>query len=314
MRPLVSCALPVFNAEAYLREAMESVLAQKGCDFELIVVNDGSTDGSAAIIADLASRDDRIRVIEQENSGIVSALNKALDAARGTYLARMDADDVCYPDRFQLQSNYLESHPHVAVVGGSAVTIDADGQEKQEGVSARTYRQKASLDKFPPKVAVSLHPLIMTRTDLLRQIGGYSADYPHAEDYDIFIRLGEHGEIHNPDFRVLKYRVHGENISIRNLEQQELSASRSELSNLNRLCQTRRSPVPKIGKSMFQAYVDTRIARRKIALNQHVEFRQFTNIAGNIIKGATGTTPYTTIRVSAIAGFNFIRWIRNGAA
>src|ERR1700716_545696 len=119
--------MPVFNGGSYLAAAVESVLKQSFGDFELLAIDDGSTDQSVSVLSGFARSDGRIRLITQANAGIVASLNRALGLARGEYVARMDADDVALPSRLAMQVAFLDGHPDVAVVGSAIRLIDADG-------------------------------------------------------------------------------------------------------------------------------------------------------------------------------------------
>ena len=122
--PRVSVALPVHNCERYVAEAIESILAQTFTDFEFLIVDDGSTDGTLPILNRFAARDSRIRVISRPNTGIVGALNEMLGLARADLVARMDADDVALPVRFERQVRYLDEHPECVMVGSRVTIID----------------------------------------------------------------------------------------------------------------------------------------------------------------------------------------------
>ena len=124
--PAISVVLPVYNAEAYVREAVESILAQTFTDFELIIINDGSTDGSGAILRELAARDARIVLVERPNDGLVSALNDGIKIARADLIARMDADDVSMPERFALQHARMVQEPELAVLGSFICVAGTD--------------------------------------------------------------------------------------------------------------------------------------------------------------------------------------------
>src|SRR5262249_10266218 len=117
--PKVSVAMSVHNGERFLAEATDSILGQTFRDFELILVDDGSTDGSGAIADAYQRKDTRVRVIHQHKFGLVAALNQACEQARGEYIARMDADDVAIPDRLVRQVAFMDAHPEVAVLGGT---------------------------------------------------------------------------------------------------------------------------------------------------------------------------------------------------
>ena len=126
--PSVSVIMPVFNVAAYVEEAVRSILEKTFSAFELILIDDGSSDETPAILDRLAGRDARIRLVHQTNAGLVAALNLGLSLARGRYVARMDADDRAYPERLAEQFAFLEKHPEVAVLGGSARLMDRAGR------------------------------------------------------------------------------------------------------------------------------------------------------------------------------------------
>jgi len=221
----VSCVLPVYNGAMYLEEAIQSVLRQTFPDFELIIVDDGSTDRTGEIIAEAAKRDRRIISLRQDNAGIVAALNAGLRVARGRYIARMDADDICLPNRFAFQVAYLDEHPVCVLVGGLVEGFSSAGSE---GIHSGGRHRRTDLKCFPPKVAVSIHPLIMIRREIIEQLGGYRNLFPHAEDYDLFLRLVPFGSIDNPNEVILRYRRHSEAISLRHLGAQERNAALAE--------------------------------------------------------------------------------------
>ncbi|MCY3867896.1 MAG: glycosyltransferase family 2 protein [Chloroflexi bacterium] len=125
--PAVSVVMPVYNGECYLAEAIESILGQTFTDFEFIIVDDGSRDGSAAIIHDFAKRDERIRVIQHErNRGLTSARNSGIAASRGQFVAAMDHDDISLPRRIEKQADFLHSHPRLGLVGTHVRTLLPD--------------------------------------------------------------------------------------------------------------------------------------------------------------------------------------------
>ena len=228
--PRISCLMPVYNCERYVGEAINSVLSQTLQDFELIVVDDGSTDGTREVIDAYQKRDSRIVVFPQPNGGIVSALNAGLRECKGDYVARMDGDDICLPNRFALQARYLDQNPHCVCVGGSYIAID------EKGVKYDIFRYSrnrfTSFDVFPVRVALTCHPLAMLRKETLEVLGGYRKTFPHAEDLDLFLRIADFGRVDNPDEVLLYYRSHPGNLSRRNVELQETAAAYAELAAL----------------------------------------------------------------------------------
>jgi len=219
--PAISVLMPVYNAGRFLAPAVESILAQTFADFELIAIDDGSRDGSTEVLAQLAARDARVRVLTQENRGIVATLNRALELARAPLVARMDADDLSRPDRFAKQVAYLREHPEIAVLSGAMDVIDESG----------AFLHTAVFPTGPDAVASELlrrscvcHPAVMARADVLRSVAGYRRNAQHAEDYDLWLRVAEVGRIANLPDVLLSYRLHSQTISVRHVVAQELAA------------------------------------------------------------------------------------------
>jgi hypothetical protein len=208
--------MPVFNAAAFLVEAVESVLAQTLGDIELVAVNDGSEDASAAILERFARSDPRVRVVTNPaNLGVRAAANQAWQAARAPYVARLDADDVALPDRLRRQVGFLDDHPSVAVVGGAMILIDAAGRPgptvsfatKDTGIRATLGRRNCLAN-----------PTVLMRRSALESVGGYRLN--HAQDYDLWLRLSERFELANLDEPVTLYRQHPGQLSARGIEHQ----------------------------------------------------------------------------------------------
>lgn len=212
--PLISVVLPAFNAEKYIADAVKSILNQTVQDFELIVINDGSTDATTSILENLANEDNRIKVINQKNSGIVASLNEGIDVARGVWIARMDADDIALPNRFARQLECLRQTG--ADICGGAV--------KRFGVSdRRIFRPRLNDEAIKMQMLFSCpfaHPTVMMRTALVRQLR-YDAEWEKVEDYDLWERAAHAGwKMANVPEVLLLYRVHGSQISIANSARQ----------------------------------------------------------------------------------------------
>lgn len=205
--PAVSVVMPVYNCRPYLAAAIASIRAQTFADFELIIVDDGSTDGSARIMGEAARADMRVRVIRRPNTGIVGALNDGIAAARGDLIARMDGDDLAAPGRFAAQVAFLKSRPASVAVGSSVWMIDRDG-----AVIDR-YAPPADHEAIEEQLLMGnggalIHPAIMVRRSALESVRGYRRDYNRAEDLDLFLRLARIGGLANLGEPLLRYRIH----------------------------------------------------------------------------------------------------------
>ena len=220
--PAVSVLMSVYNGEAYLTEAVDSILTQSLRDFEFVIINDGSTDGTAPLLRKYAAQDNRIVLIEQENTGLVGALNNGLAVARAPYIARMDADDIALPDRLARQHAYLETHPDIAVLGAAITLID----EHNQRIRDIAYPQgDAEISAFIKKGSPIAHPVVMMRTAIIRALGGYRAAYRHAEDYDLWLRVFEHHRLDNLPDLLLRYRQHDNKVGVRHATQQGLATT-----------------------------------------------------------------------------------------
>lgn len=210
--PPLSVVLPVYNGERFLEEAVASVLGQTFADFELIIIDDGSTDSSGAIAARYAAADPRVRLVQQPNRGLVATLNRGLDLARAPLVARMDADDICLPRRFEVQVPRFESRPKLAVVGGFTEIIDAEGNFLRVGDYPLGG---AELKMFLERGCPLAHPTVILRKAAVMSMGGYRAIFVHCEDYDLWLRLHDAGYlIENIAEPVLRYRRHGGSVSV----------------------------------------------------------------------------------------------------
>jgi glycosyltransferase involved in cell wall biosynthesis len=216
--------MPTYNAERYVARAIDSILAQTFADFEFIIVDDGSADRSLEIIRRYEGLDDRIRVLSRPNTGVVGAANDGLAMARGEVVARMDADDVSYPRRFERQVAFLDGHPDCVAVGARVRCIDSDGRPSNSDYLAPLTH--AEIDARWHLLGVGggiAHPTAMSRTAIVRRIGGYRELCP-AEDVDLFLRLAEQGELANLPEVLLDYRVHFEGISQKGRARGELNS------------------------------------------------------------------------------------------
>lgn len=221
--PRVSVVMPAYNAEPYIAEAIESVLSQSFADFEFIIIDDGSADSTWRVVASFS--DPRMRCVKNErNLGIVAALNRGLGLARGTYIARMDADDICFPDRFEKQVAYMDTHPECVVCGSRMRLFGAEQRETQQPSTDPEIRA-AMLFSNP-----FAHPTVMMRASVLRQTGlTYTEGYEGIEDYRLWADLLEAngGVFFNFPKALLKYRVHSGQITQRKPSRERTACRRS---------------------------------------------------------------------------------------
>lgn len=215
--PKVSVIMPLYNAEKHLRGALESVIAQTFTDYELIVIDDCSTDGTAAILDTFD--DPRIQRLRNErNLGIVGALNRGLDVARGVYIARMDGDDLAYPERFAAQVAYLDAHPEVGLLGTKYVHIDDQGAYVYEGVEAPPPPEPSSRGYLRWSLlwmTTIQHPTAVIRRSVIEDHGlRYDPAFFTAEDYELWARIGQVSVVERLPQVYLQYRVNPDGISI----------------------------------------------------------------------------------------------------
>ncbi len=201
--------MSVYNGETYLQESISSILQQQYSDFEFIIINDGSTDSSLDIIQKNAKEDSRIRVINRENKGLIFSLNEGCGLARGTYIARMDADDISLPSRLLKQVQFMNTHHEIGVCGTYIESFNSK--------CSNTNKFPCTVEKcfvtllFSPPVA---HPSVMFRTRSIKQYNlFYSENYKFCEDYELWSRWIKFEKIVNIPEILLRYRVHQNQIS-----------------------------------------------------------------------------------------------------
>jgi glycosyltransferase involved in cell wall biosynthesis len=205
--PKVSVVMAVYNNRRYVPEAVESILNQTFKDFEFIIIDDGSTDGSGEWLEHRAKTDVRIRLVRQENRGLTKSLNIGCSLVRGDFIARMDADDVSYPNRFSIQIEVLKSCSDVVALGSQIRYIDAGGVPlfiRRLPLEHEEIEQ-CHLAKWGGFIN---HSSVMMRRNALEAVGGYDEKFPKAQDYDLWFRLGRVGRLANLPEVLLDYRHH----------------------------------------------------------------------------------------------------------
>jgi glycosyltransferase involved in cell wall biosynthesis len=218
---MISVVMGVHNGEKYLDEAVQSIRRQTFGDFDFIIVDDGSTDGTSEILARHAAEDPRVRILKQPNMGLSGALNRALAEAAGEFIARMDADDISLPDRFEKQVGFLRAHPEIAAVGSASQFLQED---VLLDAYARPPLQHQAIMAILHECNPIVHPSMLIRRHALEAVGYYRPLVVAAEDLDLWLRLGERFQIANLEDVLIYCRKHAEQISIAKVALQTLSS------------------------------------------------------------------------------------------
>lgn len=195
--------MPVFNADKYLKDAIDSILNQTYSNFEFIIIDDSSTDNSWSIIKNYQKIDKRIVARKnRKNSGVATTLNKALKLCHGEYVARMDADDISLPKRFQIQLHYLKKHPEIVGVGTQVNIINNSNK-----ITGKRYFPTTTKDCYQFLMITSpiQHPTLMVRTQTIKKYQ-YSANYKTAEDWDLYFKLVQNNQLNNINKTLYNYR------------------------------------------------------------------------------------------------------------
>lgn len=202
--------MPVYNSVKYVADALESALAQTMTDFEMIIIDDGSCDGTTDVLQRYAARDERIHLIIRENRGLIDTRNELLDLANGTYIAWMDSDDISLPARLECQLAAMKRDSDLVCVGGTVVLVDSDNLPLE-------------VRRFPARLDIKKHLLSpwtelpfcasLMRTHAARTVGGFREPFKVGEDFDLLTRLIEIGSIGNVSEPIVRYRQHPASVS-----------------------------------------------------------------------------------------------------
>ncbi|MEM6700077.1 MAG: glycosyltransferase, partial [Bacteroidota bacterium] len=243
--PLISVLTPAYNREKYIGEAIESVQAQAIEDWEMLIIDDGSTDKTIEIVKAYQSEDQRIILLQNpENLGISATRNHGLQHIKGKYIAMLDSDDVFLPNKFQKQIDFLEAHPEIGVLGAWAKLIGFEGhqfapEEKDTQLRAR------SLYRCPLVHSSSIIRASVIEAGNIR----YNENYPASNDYDFWVKALQYTQFHNlPEYLVL-YRRHDQNISTTNRDDQKkyrVASSRFCLKKINKIVVNKKNKEKKI--------------------------------------------------------------------
>jgi len=208
--PSVTVLMPAYNAGKYIAEAIRSVLQQHFSDFELLIINDGSKDDTIEIIQTFT--DSRIRLINQSNQGIAAALNRGIAYANSSLIARFDADDICMPERLQLQYKFLRTHPDHVAVGCDAEYMTIEGTHLFNYHSG-SYDHTDIIGKLNT-CCPFIHSGVMFRKEAVSIAGGYFTDAHNFEDYLLWVRLSGYGKFANLPLKLIRVRFHPASVTI----------------------------------------------------------------------------------------------------
>ena len=220
MPPKVSVIMSVYNGSRFLSESIKSILYQNFINFEFIIIDDCSKDNTWTVLNFYAGLDCRIKLIRNlDNIGLSKSLNKGIALAKGEYIARMDADDISLPYRFDKQLEYLAQHPDCVALGSEVLLIDAQGWPiGKRGQNTRSEDIKKEF--FHGKGGAIIHPTAMIPRWAINKVGGFNSRFRVAQDFDFFIRLSDVGKFANLNDVLLKYRQHFDSITVKNKDVQ----------------------------------------------------------------------------------------------
>ncbi|MFA6136378.1 MAG: glycosyltransferase [Candidatus Paceibacterota bacterium] len=209
--PKISVVMSVYNGEKFLKGAINSILSQTFTDFEFIIINDGSTDKSLDTIK--TYQDPRIKIISRENKGLTHSLNEGIKMSKGSYIARMDADDISLPTRLEEQIKFLELNKEIAICGTWAKIIDEKGEEMGE------YKTPINNEEIKRRIIFHnpfIHPSVMFKKEIMETVGLYNPKLKHVEDYELWTRIVSKFKTANIPQFLLKYRQNKTGITSRN--------------------------------------------------------------------------------------------------
>ena len=222
LEPKISVVMPAYNAEKYIAETIDSILSQTFSDFEFIIINDASTDSTQEIIE--SYKDQRIQLINNEqNQGVAKSLNIGLAAATGKYIARMDADDISLPQRFQIQFDFMEQHPDIDICGSWMETFGSKKEIIKVPLSHEDIRDNTFFS------CAIMHPSIVFKHSLNLR---YSSEFPRAEDYDLWCKKINKWKFANIPEVLMLYRIHENQIGEAHRSEQDNNANDIQIRNI----------------------------------------------------------------------------------
>jgi len=303
----ITVLMSVYNGQHWLHESIESVLGQTHRDFEFIIVNDGSNDRSIDIIKEFATRDGRIRIIDKQNTGLADSLNMGIDLARGEWIARIDADDLCEPSRLAAQYDMTHSSKEFVLIGSGLIQID------EHGVCSKVFHyppgHKQLVDRLIRLKGFFAHSSAFYHTQTARDLGGYRQRIKRAEDFDLWLRLAAVGEISCVEEPLVRIRHHTEQISNDEGGRRQLVDSRVAL--VSNFLRQKGLADPVAAEStegefaVFWEFVERGVDRDKL-----VEFKRFIDESKANLDMASLTSICAILALSARAPHFMFRYIR----
>ena len=215
---MISVVMSAFNEGRYLHQSIQSILDQTYQNFELIIVNDASTDNTGDILDEYSRQDSRIRVIHnRKNLRMAASVNKAVKLARAPYIARMDADDISLPRRFEKQIAYLEKHPRTVAIGSQCTTIDENGHATGEKTFPLSHEE--IYDYIYRFVPVQQPSMMIAMHRLPKGFKLHNTVCRIGEEIELLFKLFQYGKVENQPQRLIKYRIHSKNTSFLNVKE-----------------------------------------------------------------------------------------------
>ncbi len=267
--PDVTVLMSVYNGERWLEEVIRSILGQTFANFEFVIVNDGSTDSSLKIIKRFAGQDSRIHIIDKPNSGLADSLNQGINIARGKWIARIDADDLCEPERLFMQYAFAQKDPSLVLIGTGLRVIDQYGKLIKKYYYPKSH--KALLSRLTSAQAFFAHSSAFYKAEVVKAIGGYRKRIKRSQDLDLWLRLSEVGCLACIDKPLVSIRQHDDQVTHEDGgKRQILDACIALISYWSR-CQEFDDPVSLVYSDAnfmyFQEWVFKRLSQEKIFEN-----------------------------------------------
>ena len=265
MKPLVSVIIPVFNGEKYIIETLRSISVQSMDDFEVIIINDGSTDAAEELVGKYAMQDKRIKLFTRSNEGMAASLNFGMKVAKSDLIARIDADDVMTKNRLKMQLDFLEANPSVSVASSYVYLINSNSQVIGTNKSKYTSISEVQKTISQAKPIGIPHPGVIARKQVLMKAGGYRGQFWPSDDVDLWTRVVENGGqiLIQPEF-LTYYRIHSSSISV------DSALKARKMYRWVRMCQCARAaknPEPTLDE--FNQYMSRQPLVRKLTIYRH---------------------------------------------